>query len=293
MPLLIRIWRGHYKSKRLEKPCNKWIFSTIDSSLLLRYTQIGWSHCPYKSTKMNTEAKSKTRNKIWSKGNKLVDRLFLRKIKIHISCELKQTLPQQGIIEAEGFFFNSRTNSMWSQKKYLKNYWPSLGHKCYGILPDKRKDCGYFGIQRDECEKDRGCCFDHTVEGASWCFTGRYMPPPQMFTSQTPSPLSRASSTEGSGAPPTTEGEPIQGNSRYSKIKQKCHNLESFSKVMCLFTNDLFISVLSMCKCKVFIWFWTGYCKGSRLRSEKVQKLKLCCFFLSFKESLTTKTTLR
>ncbi|KAM7435129.1 hypothetical protein ABFA07_014865 [Porites harrisoni] len=83
-------------------------------------------------------------------------------------------------------------------------------HKCYGILPDKRKDCGYFGIQRDECEKDRGCCFDHTVEGASWCFTGRYMPPPQMFTSQTPSPLSRASSTEGSGAPPTTEGEPIQ-----------------------------------------------------------------------------------
>ena len=117
MPLLIRIWRGHYKSKRLEKPCNKWIFSTIDSSLLLRYTQIGWSHCPYKSTKMNTEAKSKTRNKIWSKGNKLVDRLFLRKIKIHISCELKQTLPQQGIIEAEGFFLNSRTNSMWGQKK--------------------------------------------------------------------------------------------------------------------------------------------------------------------------------
>ena len=28
-------------------------------------------------------------------------------------------------------------------------------------------------IQRDECEKDRGCCFDHTVEGVAWCFHGR------------------------------------------------------------------------------------------------------------------------
>ena len=146
---------------------------------------------------MNTEPKSKSRNKIWSKGNKLVDRHFLRKIKIHIFCELKQTLPQQGIIEAEDFFFISRTNSLWGQKRYLKNYWLSSGHKCYGIPSEKREDCGYFGIQRDECEKDRGCCFDHTVQGVPWCFRGRPLPPPQ-----------------GSGAPPTTEEEPIQGNSR-------------------------------------------------------------------------------
>ncbi|CAH3038143.1 unnamed protein product, partial [Porites evermanni] len=85
-------------------------------------------------------------------------------------------------------------------------------HKCYGIK--NREDCGYIGIHRDECEKYYGCCFDHTVQGVPWCFRGRYMPPPQMLTSQTPPSLSRASPTEGSGAPPTDEGEPIQGNSR-------------------------------------------------------------------------------
>ena len=48
-----------------------------------------------------------------------------------------------------------------------------------------------------------------------------------------------------------------------SKIKQKCHNLESFSKVICLFTNDLFTSVLSTCKCKFLYGFEQGIVKAA------------------------------
>ena len=44
--------------------------------------------------------------------------------------------------------------------------------KCYGIVPKERKDCGYFGIQREECEMIERCCFDHTVPNVPWCFKG-------------------------------------------------------------------------------------------------------------------------
>jgi len=36
----------------------------------------------------------------------------------------------------------------------------------------EREDCGYFGIQREECENEQGCCFDHTVPNVPWCFKG-------------------------------------------------------------------------------------------------------------------------
>ncbi len=48
-----------------------------------------------------------------------------------------------------------------------------LDNKCYGIAPEEREECGYYGIQRDECENDNGCCFDHTVPNVAWCFKGK------------------------------------------------------------------------------------------------------------------------
>ncbi|XP_023571645.1 trefoil factor 1 [Octodon degus] len=32
-----------------------------------------------------------------------------------------------------------------------------------------RKNCGFSGITRKECE-DRGCCFNNKVRGVPWCF---------------------------------------------------------------------------------------------------------------------------
>jgi len=52
------------------------------------------------------------------------------------------------------------------------------GSKCHDIAPKKRKDCGYFGIGREECEEKRKCCFDHTVQGVPWCFFGHKRPTP-------------------------------------------------------------------------------------------------------------------
>lgn len=46
-------------------------------------------------------------------------------------------------------------------------------NKCYGIKPVDRKECGYYGIQRDECETVRDCCFvESMVSGTPWCFKG-------------------------------------------------------------------------------------------------------------------------
>ena len=42
---------------------------------------------------------------------------------------------------------------------------------CGGILPQGRVDCGYLGIQRDECE-GKGCCWDSSVRDVPWCFHG-------------------------------------------------------------------------------------------------------------------------
>ena len=52
-------------------------------------------------------------------------------------------------------------------------YWNLFaGNKCYGIDPFAREDCGYYGIQRDECENDKGCCYDSSVQDVPWCFKG-------------------------------------------------------------------------------------------------------------------------
>lgn len=40
----------------------------------------------------------------------------------------------------------------------------------YVTLPDQREDCGYYGIGREECVNERGCCFDDTVPAVPWCF---------------------------------------------------------------------------------------------------------------------------
>ena len=48
----------------------------------------------------------------------------------------------------------------------------STDHKCHGILPSKRQECGYLGIQREECEISRDCCFDHSIPNVPFCFKG-------------------------------------------------------------------------------------------------------------------------
>lgn len=73
------------------------------------------------------------------------------------------------------------------------------GSKCYDIAPENRKDCGYFGIGRDECEKERDCCFDHTVQNVPWCFFGHKRPP--SLAPQTKAPTEKPTEegvTEGS-----------------------------------------------------------------------------------------------
>lgn len=44
---------------------------------------------------------------------------------------------------------------------------------CYDIDPNKRLDCGYYGIRKEECEVHRGCCYDDTVQGVPWCFRSK------------------------------------------------------------------------------------------------------------------------
>lgn len=49
----------------------------------------------------------------------------------------------------------------------------TLHRHCYDIDPNKRLDCGYYGIRKEECEVHRGCCYDDTVQGVPWCFRSK------------------------------------------------------------------------------------------------------------------------
>lgn len=49
----------------------------------------------------------------------------------------------------------------------------TLYRHCYDIDPQKRLDCGYYGIKERECKIDRGCCYDDTVQGVPWCFRSK------------------------------------------------------------------------------------------------------------------------
>ncbi|KAJ1112850.1 hypothetical protein NDU88_001111 [Pleurodeles waltl] len=41
--------------------------------------------------------------------------------------------------------------------------------ECAAISPKQRTDCGYYGINADECKK-RNCCYDSSIKGVNWCF---------------------------------------------------------------------------------------------------------------------------
>lgn len=77
-------------------------------------------------------------------------------------------------------------------------------NKCYGIVPEEREDCGYFGIQREECEEDRGCCFDHTVPNVPWCFKGRE--PSELSAGPTETTESPVEPVEGTESPVVPTG---------------------------------------------------------------------------------------
>ncbi|XP_078348314.1 uncharacterized protein LOC144633315 [Oculina patagonica] len=44
-------------------------------------------------------------------------------------------------------------------------------NKC-SVRPEDRVDCGFYGIDRNTCEKSGYCCYDDTVDGAIVCFYG-------------------------------------------------------------------------------------------------------------------------
>lgn len=46
----------------------------------------------------------------------------------------------------------------------------TLHRHCYDIDPKKRLDCGFYGIRKEECMINRGCCYDDTIQGVPWCF---------------------------------------------------------------------------------------------------------------------------
>lgn len=79
-------------------------------------------------------------------------------------------------------------------------------NKCYGIKPEEREECGYFGIQRYECEVDNDCCWvESTVPYVPWCFKGKL---PQTAPPTAPSNETTVEPTEvssnGTTAAPTT-----------------------------------------------------------------------------------------
>ena len=37
------------------------------------------------------------------------------------------------------------------------------------VAPSERKECGYYGITKEECLKKQ-CCWDDTVANTKWCF---------------------------------------------------------------------------------------------------------------------------
>ena len=49
-------------------------------------------------------------------------------------------------------------------------------HKCHGIAPSERVECGFYGITRETCESTRGCCYDSSVSGVPHCFHGKSKP---------------------------------------------------------------------------------------------------------------------
>lgn len=44
-----------------------------------------------------------------------------------------------------------------------------LVYPCAGFIPSLRPDCGYYGIQKEECLR-RLCCWDDTIQNVPWCF---------------------------------------------------------------------------------------------------------------------------
>lgn len=79
-------------------------------------------------------------------------------------------------------------------------------NKCYGIKPEERLDCGYFGIKRYECEVENDCCWvESTVPNVPWCFEGTL---PQKAPPTAPSNETTVEPTEvssnGTTAAPTT-----------------------------------------------------------------------------------------
>nr|XP_004227073.1 trefoil factor 2-like [Ciona intestinalis] len=41
---------------------------------------------------------------------------------------------------------------------------------CDNGNPQQRKNCGWGGISKRECEHHQDCCFDESVPGVIWCF---------------------------------------------------------------------------------------------------------------------------
>ena len=59
---------------------------------------------------------------------------------------------------------------LWPRRFW--NYFSTLGESCF-IDKELREECGYYGIDKKECE-ERGCCWkvDDDNSIIPWCFHG-------------------------------------------------------------------------------------------------------------------------
>ena len=92
----------------------------------------------------------------------------------NLSCKMYQCKKKDVFLNL--FFFSKNTIFVKKCVVHISTSVNFSDNKCYGIDPVEREDCGHSGIQREECENDRGCCFDHTVPNVPWCFKGTEPP---------------------------------------------------------------------------------------------------------------------
>ena len=91
----------------------------------------------------------------------------------NLSCKMYQCKKKDVFLN---LFFLAKIQSLLKCVVHISTSVNFSDNKCYGIDPVEREDCGHSGIQREECENDRGCCFDHTVPNVPWCFKGTEPP---------------------------------------------------------------------------------------------------------------------
>ena len=51
----------------------------------------------------------------------------------------------------------------------LMSFYADLPDGLCPVAPSERKECGHYGITKEQC-LSKTCCWDDTVENTKWCF---------------------------------------------------------------------------------------------------------------------------